>query len=135
MTRRNVTSGESPARYKQGPYEECWTVGGPEQFETPITTIPDLPGDPDWHDAHRELGDLHVEKSSTYGNGADPLANFTTLAAVAEQAPERYVLERIVEKCVRALNMIDAGDAVVVQEYPDIASLGLCAEALRRRRA
>lgn len=111
----------SAGRYKQGPYELSFT---------PLAT----PGDHHWHDAHAELKALHIEKSSTYGNKADPLANFTQIAATANQEPERYVLERIVEKCVRALHQIDAGDAEAVKEYPDIASLGLCAEALRRRR-
>ncbi len=49
------------------------------------------------------------------------------------EAAERYVLERIVEKATRALNMLAAGSGPRVREYPDMASLALCAEALRRR--
>ena len=93
-----------------------------------------IPGDPHWHAAHRELRDLHIRKSATYGNGDDPLANFSKIAAVANQDSERYALERIVEKAARALHMIDAGRGADVKEYPDIASLALCAEALKRRR-
>lgn len=91
-------------------------------------------GDMRWLEAHDELGALHLRKSATYGNSSDPLANFAGVAVIANQPPERYVLERIVEKCVRAINMIDAGAADDVKEYPDVASLALCAEALRRRR-
>lgn len=93
-----------------------------------------MTGDPLWIEAHDELRALHLRKSATYGTTADPLANFADIAAVANQQPERYVLERIVEKCSRALHMIDAGKADEVKEYPDVASLALCAEALRRRR-
>lgn len=92
-----------------------------------------LGGDPHWLAAHRDLVDLHVEKSSTYGVDDDRFSNFTAIAAATGAPPERYVLERIVEKATRALNMIDAGAAMAVKEYPDIASLGLCAEALQRR--
>lgn len=90
--------------------------------------------DPGWIGGWRELKHMHQRKSSTYGDDAEPLANFTKLATLTGAVPERYALERLVEKSVRALHMIDAGDADGVAEYPDIASLALCAEALRRRR-
>lgn len=93
-----------------------------------------LGGDPLWMDAHRELRALHIRKSATYGRDDDRFRNFTALASVTGEPPERYAIMRIIEKSVRALNMIDAGDADAVKEYADIASLGLCAEALRRRR-
>lgn len=86
-----------------------------------------------WLAAHGDLIRLHVEKSSTYGSSGDRFANFTAIADATGAPPERYVLERILEKTTRALNMIDAGLAADVKEYPDIASLGLCAEALQRR--
>lgn len=84
---------------------------------------------------HAELLRLHAEKSATYGHEADRFRNFTALGAVQGKTPERYVVERIIEKCVRALNMIDAGQAADVREYPDIANLGIVAESLRRRAA
>lgn len=93
-----------------------------------------IPGDPDWRDAHKELLDLHVRKSSTYGTGADPLANFSDSAVLLGKEPEYAVLVRILDKVSRAVHMIDAGQADAVKEYPDIASLALCAEALLRRR-
>lgn len=92
-----------------------------------------LHGDPLWMEAWGKLGPLHLEKSSTYGTTADPLANFTDVAHLTGQPAERYALMRIVEKASRALHQIDAGDAQAVKEYPDIASLALCCEALRRR--
>ena len=94
-----------------------------------------LNGDPLWMEAHHELRDLHLRKSATYGRDDDRFRNFTAVASLAGGPPERYALLRIIEKATRALNMIDAGDADAVAEYPDIGSLGLCCEALRRRRA
>ncbi len=93
-----------------------------------------IPGDPRWRKAHAELLDLHIEKSSTYGTSSDPLANFTESAALLGKPPEYAVLVRILDKTARAVHMIDAGRSDAVEEYPDIASLALCAEALRRRR-
>lgn len=92
-------------------------------------------GDPNWLAAYDELRALHIEKSSTYGTDADRLANFTAVAAVTCGHDEKYVLERIIEKSVRALHMLGSGRADQVKEYKDIASLALCAEALRRRSA
>jgi hypothetical protein len=94
-----------------------------------------LGGDPAWMDAHRELRELHIRKSATYGRDDDPLRNFTAVAEVTGKPPEYYVALRMVEKLVRTLNMIDAGDGDSVKEWPDLASLALCGEALRRRRA
>lgn len=90
--------------------------------------------DPHWLEAHGALPDLHERKSATYGTEDDRFANFTAVALITRQAIERYALERLVEKATRALNMIDAGQADAVAEYPDIASLGLVCEALRRKR-
>jgi len=90
-------------------------------------------GDPGWLRAHSDLLALHVEKSSTYGTDDNHLANFTKLGEAAGQPPERYAVERLIEKAIRALHMIDAGRRLEVAEYADCASLALCAEALRRR--
>lgn len=107
---------------------ECWCWTQPyETYETY--------GDPLWLSVHAELAELHREKSATYGTTTDPLANFTDVGHVTGQVPERYALERIVEKASRALHMIESGEGVSVREYPDMASLALCCEALRRRRA
>jgi hypothetical protein len=89
-------------------------------------------GDPIWLEEHEKLRGLHIRKSRTYGTLADPLGNF---AAVADGEPaELYAIQRTIEKLTRAKNMIRNGDADAVKEYPDCASLMLCAEALRRRR-
>lgn len=91
--------------------------------------------DHDWFSAWEELLPLHCEKSATYGDAGDRLSNFTRLAQEIGhgQPPERYVAERMFEKLHRALNMLDRGDGALVKEWPDLASLALCAEALRRR--
>lgn len=90
--------------------------------------------DPGWLEVHRELTDLHVEKSSTYGHDSDRLANFTGLADITGEPEELGPLMRLTEKAIRALNMIRAGNADAVREYADMASLGIICEALRRRR-
>lgn len=92
--------------------------------------------DPHWLDAHRALPALHAEKSSTYGTDSDRFANFTAVAIVqpGNVPRERYAIERAIEKLTRALNMIDAGSADDVVEYPDVASLALGCEAMRRHR-
>lgn len=97
--------------------------------------LSDALGDPDWKQAHADLLPLHYEKSSTYGTDDDPLENFTESGDVLGKPPEYPVLVRILDKLSRSVHMIEAGRADEVKEWPDIASLALCAEALRRRRA
>ncbi len=90
--------------------------------------------DRDWLAVHGELIGLHVEKSATYGDETDRLANFVAVAEATGEPPERYVVERIHEKTTRALNMLRAGVGDRVKEYTDMASLAICAEAFLRRR-
>lgn len=92
-----------------------------------------LGADPAWLDAHREIRALHVRKSATYGTDSDRFRNFTAVSEVTGKPPEYYVALRMLEKLVRVVNMIDAGDAAAVKEWSDLASLGLVGEALRRR--
>lgn len=90
--------------------------------------------DPGWLQAWEALRPMHEEKSSTYGTQDDALWNFVLLGIAKDKPAEEYALERIVEKGTRALNMIRAGLADQVAEYPDMSSLALCCEALRQRR-
>jgi len=90
--------------------------------------------DTEWLEAHGALPALHERKSSTYGTDGDRFANFTAVARITGSPVERYALERLLEKTIRALNMIDAGAANDVGEYPDLASLALVCEALRLKR-
>lgn len=92
-----------------------------------------LPYDPHWRDAHDALFRLHIEKSATYGTSRDRFANFTDVAHLTGSVPELYPLLRVIEKASRAVHMIGNGQARGVAEYPDIASLALCCEALRAR--
>lgn len=91
--------------------------------------------DPDWYATWATLGELHVEKSATYGDDRDRFRNFSDVAALKDELPVEAVLGRIVEKASRALTMIRAGRELDVGEYPDMASLALIAEALRRKAA
>lgn len=91
-------------------------------------------GDPDWLDAHRELVDLHIEKSSGYGTGEDPLANFTAVAALSGDPAWLYPLRRSVEKLARCESLYRQGrHAALAEEFRDLAGLALCADALLRR--
>lgn len=96
--------------------------------------IPSRGGDIGWLSAYRELEALHLLKSASYGTERDKLANFTESARVLGKPAEYPVLVRMLDKLARAIHMIDNGEANQVKEYPDLASLSLCAEALRRRR-
>jgi hypothetical protein len=89
--------------------------------------------DPGWLAAHRSLIALHLNKSGTYGTGGDRFANFSAVAEKTGRPPEYYVAERMIEKLTRAVNQMDAGDAAAVKEWPDLAGLALCGEALRAR--
>ncbi len=102
-------------------------------------------GDPGWLEAHAEmlpsimaihdeLLAVHEEKSATYGTDEDRLANFTVTAESLGMDWEAVPIIRMFEKLVRAANMLENGQAADIEEYTDIASLALCAEALRRRR-
>lgn len=90
--------------------------------------------DPGWIAAWRGLKHLHMRKSATYGTDDDRLANFTAVAQATGEPPELYVLERMLEKVTRSINMVKSGLADEVREYDDLSSLGLCAKALQQRR-
>lgn len=112
-------------------------VGGAYIDAPPVTEEqePDVvpEGDPGWIEVHDELLELHLEKSSTYGVDEEKFANYIAVAETTGDAPELYVAQRMIEKLTRTVNQIKAGDAVEVKEWPDLASLAICAEALRRR--
>lgn len=91
-------------------------------------------GDPNWIAAHSELVAVHREKSGGYGTGKDPLANFTGVAAVTGEPAWLYPCRRAVEKLTRVESLAAQGRAgELAEEFMDVASLMLCAEALRRR--
>lgn len=91
-------------------------------------------GDPGWLQVHAELRDLHLRKSGTYGTDTDALANYTGTSEKLGECDEYTVLVRMVEKLERATNLIRAGRANEVKDWPDLAALAVGAEALRRRR-
>ena len=83
---------------------------------------------------HDELVDVHVQKSKGYGNGTDPLANYTAVGAINGRPPYMYAVDRIIEKLTRVQSLEAQGRTdELEEEFKDVASLALCAEALRRR--
>lgn len=80
-----------------------------------------------------EIQELHVAKSGGYGNGQDPFANFTAVAAVAGQPRYLYPVHRALEKLTRCVSLHAQGrPGELGEEFLDVASLMLCAEAMRR---
>lgn len=123
--------------------DSCYVKKHKESVNNPKYTVVDeaafIPyeddrGDPDFLAALVDIETLHKNKSSTYGTSEDSFANFTDVGRVTGKPPEYYALLRIVEKCSRAVHQIDAGNHDDVKEYPDIAGLALCCEALKQKR-
>ena len=76
---------------------------------------------------------LHIEKSSGYGTGDDPFANFTAVARVKGQARFIYPIDRCQEKLTRIYSLIDQGRyGELEEEFKDCASLFDCATAMLR---
>jgi hypothetical protein len=92
-------------------------------------------GDPEYLELLDELRTLHVTKSAGYGTGKDPLANFMAVAAHSGQPAFVYPVLRAVEKLSRWASLYAQGRLdELEEEHLDVASLLLCAEALRRSR-
>lgn len=87
-----------------------------------------------WLEVHDELAVLHAVKADGYGTDQDALANYVLTSEAVGEPDEFTPALRIHEKLIRALNLIRAGRADEVQEWPDIAALAIGAEALKRRR-
>ncbi len=80
-----------------------------------------------------ELRTLHSVKSGGYGTGEDGYANFTAVAALTGQPRYLYATLRAIEKLTRVLSLHEQGRVQELsEEFTDIASLAICAEALRR---
>jgi hypothetical protein len=80
-----------------------------------------------------ELRALHREKSGGYGTGDDPFANFTTVATLTNAPRWQYPILRALEKLTRCWSLQEQGRVEELgEEFMDIASLFLCAEAMRR---
>lgn len=80
-----------------------------------------------------EIRELHILKSAGYGTATDPFANFVAVAEAADQPAYVYPLHRAIEKLARCTSLLAQGrDPELGEEFLDVASLLLCAEALRR---
>jgi hypothetical protein len=90
-------------------------------------------GHPEYHEILRELGALHEIKSNGYGTYDSPLENFYAVGRVNQRAPYAYAMDRMTEKLARA-NILYLNGRIdeLEEEFKDIASLAICAEALRR---
>jgi hypothetical protein len=90
--------------------------------------------DPTYLALLEEMRELHIEKSSGYGNASDPLANFAAVSALTGDKTYRYPILRSIEKLSRCMSLLEQGrDDELGEEFKDVAGLMLCAEALRRR--
>jgi hypothetical protein len=113
----------------KGFFEPCWTLNYKGKEGVGVKK-----GDPHWLDTHAELLDMHFEKSGGYGTGEDPLANFVAVAAANGKSPYMYALDRMTEKIARCRSLEAQGRIDELgEEFPDLAGLSICAEALRRR--
>jgi hypothetical protein len=120
-----------PRMTHEGPFA-AYPLGFEPATLEESSTVP-AGADPDWVATHSELLELHVVKSSTYGDEGDRFRNFTDVAHAKDEFPEEAVLGRIIEKASRSLTMLRSGRRLDVGEYGDMSSLALIAEALRRK--
>lgn len=104
---------------------ECGALGEPEYRGGK--------GHPEYRKVLAERLDLHIEKSSGYGNGSDPFANFTAVASLTGQPRYLYPVHRTIEKLTRVLSLHAQGRTWdLEEEFKDCASLLDCATALLR---
>jgi hypothetical protein len=122
--RERVRSERSPAE------KPCVSVAQPKDT---TGTFNKGQGDPTYLGLLEELRQLHFEKSAGYGTAADPLENFNTVAAHSGEPAFVYPVRRAVEKLGRWASLYAQGRLEELgEEHLDVASLLLCAEALRR---
>ena len=108
---------------------DCGALGEPEYRK------PDGggKGHPEYKKLLAERLDLHIEKSSGYGNNDDPFANFTAVATLTGQPRYLYPVHRTIEKLTRVLSLHAQGRTWdLEEEFKDCASLLDCAAALLR---
>lgn len=115
------------------------TVKNEWQSESPRTGSYTADGlfDPSGSDQYsailKELEELHSLKSGGYGTGEDPYNNFSAVAVLTGQPRYLYATLRAIEKLTRVLSLHEQGRVEELsEEFTDIASLAICAEALRR---
>lgn len=78
--------------------------------------------------------DLHEAKSKGYGSDRDTMSNFTGVSVATGKPRSYYPVLRLIEKAVRAINLMDAGETgdALGEELCDIAVLADCGELMRR---
>ena len=93
----------------------------------------DVGGHPIYREVLSERIALHVEKSSGYGTGSDPFANFTAVAQMTGQPRYLYPVHRTIEKLTRVLSLHAQGRVdELEEEFKDCASLLDCCTAMLR---
>lgn len=87
-----------------------------------------------WLRVHAELPSLHREKVGAYGRAEQPFLNLDLVSAASGKPRAYYMVERIIEKAVRVLHLIDAGayGDRIGEELRDMAHAAIAAEAARR---
>lgn len=73
----------------------------------------------------------HAEKSGAYGSDDDEYLNFSVVAHASGDPRYVYPIQRILEKCVRVLQLARQGRHDEL-DLKDIPSLGILAEQMRR---
>jgi hypothetical protein len=90
-------------------------------------------GHPEYLKAADELKRLHLLKSGGYGTARDAFANFSAVGVMTGQVRYVYPVHRAIEKLTRCVSLLAQGrDGELGEEFLDVASLMLCAEAMRR---
>jgi hypothetical protein len=80
-----------------------------------------------------ELKKLHLLKSGGYGTTRDAFANFSAVGEMTGQTRYVYPVHRAIEKLTRCVSLLAQDrDKELGEEFLDVASLMLCAEAMRR---
>ena len=101
------------------------------EFDVPLYRKPQ--GHPEYMKVLDERKALHIEKSSGYGTGDDPFANFTAVANAKNQPRFVYPVDRVQEKITRIYSLISQGRFWdLEEEFKDCASLFDCATAMLR---
>lgn len=108
---------------------DCYPAG--DRCPSEIACYQD--GHPGYLNLLDELRALHALKSGGYGTGADPMANFSAVAKLTAQPRYLYPVHRSIEKLTRVLSLHAQGrDSELEEEFLDVASLLICAAAMRR---
>ena len=108
-------------------------LGAPEKPSNERNVTKGSQGHPEYLKVVEERKALHIEKSSGYGTGKDPFANFTAVAELTGMPRYVYPMLRAEEKLQRCWSLHTQGrHSELEEEFTDISSLFDCATAMLR---